>query len=140
MRGAPLSIPLDFLVGCGKVSMSKESEKLRERKIYNNHGLASLGDNVWCEYSPSPGGRMGIGHSSGWRVYAIGKSLSDAWYDHGAKNFIGKKSNREAMNSALQLCKKLTGQSEWVISPFGGYVSIVTAERVGFKTSKVVKV
>jgi len=116
--------------------MSIESKKLNSRKIYNNHELASKGDRVWCEYSPSPSGRMGIGHVSGWRVHVIGKNISSAWYDHGIKVFYGKKNNKESFMDAIRLCKKLTGQSEWVLSPFGGWVSKFTADKVGFKVTK----
>ena len=114
--------------------MSKEAEKLRERKIFNNYEIAKLGDKVWCEYYPSS-----ITSICGWRVHAIGKRLSSAWYDYGARNFIGNKNDTIAFNLAIRLCSRLTGQSEWVLSPFGGFVSIVTALKVGFKITKRVK-
>ncbi len=114
--------------------MSKEAEKLRERKIFNNYEIAKQGDKVWCEYHQSS-----ITSIAGWRVNAIGKSLSSAWYDYGAKNFIGNKNDTRAFNLAIRLCSRLTGQSEWVLSPFGGYVSIVSAQKVGFKITKRVK-
>jgi hypothetical protein len=120
--------------------VSKESEKLNDRKIFNNYELTLQGDKVWCEFSPSPGGRMGIGHVSGWRVHAIGKKLSTAWYDYGSKNFYGNKNDEDALCAALMLCKKLTGQNEFVLSPFGGYVSLATAKKVGFKITKRIKI
>lgn len=117
-----------------------QKDKLRERKIYNNHNIAKLGDGYFVAYS-SNGGRSML--PSWWAVYHIGyKFKSSAWYEGGARTFSGKKSDKETLLRALIFASKASGQYEWVKTPFGGYVSRYTMDKVGikYKEDQVIKI
>lgn len=107
--------------------MSKAQDKLREQNIYNDYDIAKKGDKVFISYVI--GGRSCL--PSWWAVHKIGVNLSpDCWYCHGAKTFSGKMKS-DAFNEALKYASKLTGCSEWIKTPFGGFVSKITADKVG---------
>jgi len=117
-----------------------QKDKLRERKIYNTYDIANLGDKYFVSYSPAQS-RSCL--PSWWAVHHIGyKFRNSAWYENGARTFSGVKFDKEILFKALTFASKVSGQYEWVKTPFGDYVSRFTADKVGFKykEDKVVKI
>ena len=113
-----------------------QKEKLRERKIYNNYVIAKLGDNYFVDYVIN-NARSCLGNW--WGVYHIGYKFKDtAWYTHGAMEFACyKKSNKEPLMKALEFASKVSNCYEWIKTPFSGYVSRFTADKVGFKYKEI---
>jgi len=116
-----------------------EANKLRERKIFNGYGIADLGDKVLVCFHK---GTSRTCLPSWWGVIHIGfKPRGCAWYEHGEKTFTtNKKSNVDTLLKALKYGSKITKCYEWVKTPFGGYVSKVSADKVGFKYKKTIKI
>jgi len=116
--------------------VSKETDRLDDLGIHNNHNLVSSGDKVWVDYRAPDYSRAGFGSPSGWLVFKIGKDLGNHWTERGAKVFWGLKRNKEVMVDALNFASTLNGQKEWVKSPFGGYISKATADKNKIKYAK----
>jgi len=116
-----------------------QKDKLRERKIYNTHNIAKLGDKIFVTYSRNEGRSV---LPSWWAVSHTDRNFKDtAWYENGARTFnCHKKSDIEPFTKALSFASKVTGCYEWVRTPFGGYVSKYTAEKARLKFKKTIKV
>jgi hypothetical protein len=113
--------------------MSKESDRLNELGMHNNHNLTTQGDGVYVEFSAYEA-RSVI--PNGWTVTLVGKNLGEGWYDHGSRRFSGLKHDKKLRMKALKFASKLNNEIEWVISPFGGYISKTCADKVGVKYNK----
>lgn len=117
-----------------------QKEKLRERKIYNDYEIANLGDKIYVGYSSNDGRSC---FPSWWSVHYIGRKFKgSAWYEHGARTFFGKKRDTNLMIKALTFASKIINCYEWVKTPFGDYVSIFTANKVGlkYKQENIIKI
>lgn len=95
-------------------------DALRERKIYNDHGLLlALGGKTDICISYAPYEHRSV-RTRRTHVYSPSHHTDpDAWWgNHGKKTFIGKRS--ESMPKAIAWASEKYGITEWSTSPFGG--------------------
>jgi len=114
-----------------------EKEKLNLRNIYNTFDLAKLGDGVfiyWCHHDS----RSCL--PDWWAVSKIGINLGDDWYDSGNKTFSGGFRDAHVKVSAFRFASKIAKCNSWVRTPFGDYVSTLTANKIGLRYKYVLKV
>lgn len=119
--------------------MSKQADALRERKIFNDGEVSKLGDEIFIQYCRN-GGRSVL--PPWWIVHHATKHFKDVpWYTDGGKTFACNLKNDVApFMDALAFASKLVNCYAWVKTPFGGYVSKNTANKVGIKYKKVITV
>jgi len=98
--------------------MSKLTDKLREKGVYNIHDFYGYGQ-PFIVYYPSTSGRAG--QSARWKVFKIGTSLSETWYDYGAKTFLKWGDKKKAFAEAQAYATEKFGIKEFARDPFGGY-------------------
>lgn len=114
-----------------------QKDALRNRKIYNDLEIAELGDQVFVGFATN-GGRSIL--PSWWAVCVVGKSFKDApWYAHGAKtySYSGRADKVDMLTVALAYASQVAGCEHWVLTPYGGYVTKNTADKVGLIYQKV---
>lgn len=104
--------------------MSKLADKLRAMRVFNDHDLlsrfaANRKRAIAVDYIP-PEGRLVRAHSS--RVWSpfFQTDPNSAWYDHGHKTFVGRRS--ESLPKALAWATEQYGIAEWATSPFGAKI------------------
>jgi hypothetical protein len=115
-------------------SENKEAVRLtNELHVFNNCQLAKLGDGVSVSFTTPERGRYGWLQNSGWSVSKEGKNLGQDWRDHNSRWFRGKKADNELLMKVLRFATDRAKCNRWVRSPFGGYVTTVTADAVGIK-------
>lgn len=110
----------------------KQTNKLNERNIYNDYEIANLGDKLFITYDRN-GGRACL--PSWWAVNYCDRAFkNEPWYTHGSKIFSANNSrDTKSLYKALLFASKINQCKEWVKTPFGGYVSKFTADKVGLK-------
>jgi len=119
--------------------MSKETDRLREKQLYNNYDLCAVaGSVVFVDYTAPDCSRSGFGTYSGWGVTLTdGRRFKDgignAVSRYGSRMFRGRKADKEVVRQALAFASRYNGATKWVRSPFGGYISQATADTHGIK-------
>ena len=113
----------------------KQIDELRERKMFNDYAIAQKGDKICVSFSRN-GGRSCL--PPWWAVWHIEKNFKNtAWYQNGAEIFsCNTKSDKEPFYKALHFASRVTDCYEWIKTPFGGYVSIFTANKANLKYRK----
>lgn len=113
--------------------MSKETDRLDTMGIHNNHNLASRGDGIFINFHATAYRNVTPNH---WAVCKVGKNLGEASYDNGARTFSGLKRDTTLLIEVLTFASTLNNETLWVKSPFDGYISKATADKVGVKYTK----
>jgi hypothetical protein len=103
---------------------------LRERKIYNSHGICTAGNGkVFLSYYPA---EARMCRCSKWVVIGINGHEPDPeahWPNYGAKTFIGKMRST-ALEEAKQWAGKKYGIKDWARDPFGDWQDVQVLDRV----------
>jgi hypothetical protein len=105
--------------------MSKLTDKLREKGVFNPHNF--YGAHPYIVYRASYS-RSCI--PSCWGVVVRGQNLGEAWYDHGARTFTGFGADGEGTSRTKGLLQAQKWASEkfgittWKRDPFGSYGEI----------------
>lgn len=99
--------------------MSKLTEKLNAIGMHNSYEF--FVDEPYIYISLRGGSRDVI--PSSYKVSKCGVSLSEAWYDYGAKSFsfCNRESKKEALEEAKKWAREKFGITEWARNPFGDY-------------------
>jgi hypothetical protein len=111
-----------------------ESKRLKSLGIYNDYAIAERGDKIFITYAMN-GGRSCL--PSWWSVHLTDKAFKGAWYCQGAKTFSGKMKS-PAFMEALVFASKIVNCNVWVKTPFGGYISQNTADKLNLKSKVVI--
>jgi hypothetical protein len=101
--------------------MSKLIEKLNARGVHNPHNFYEghpFGQPFIAYYSASTGR---AGQSARYKVVRQGESLSEAWYDQGAKTFLKWGDKKKALADAQAWASEKFGIKEWTRDPFGSW-------------------
>ena len=94
--------------------MSKLTETLREKKVYNEYEF--YGTQPYISYYPA--------HSvipAHWSVCKQGLNLGRAWYDHNARTFSTRGNRKQSLIEAQAWESETFGVKTWARDPFGSY-------------------
>src|ERR1700693_3457118 len=97
-------------------NMSKLTETLRARGIYNSYGF--FGEHPYISWTQN-GGRTVL--PSWFGVHKRDQDLGGAWYHYGVKTFAGHSRDKVALADAQAWASKKFGIKEWARDPFGSW-------------------